>query len=105
MKKIILISAFCIGMIGLASAQQRTPAIQHRQYNQNMRIGHGVRNGELTGPEAQRLAREQQHIRMEKRHARADGEVTRRERKHIRREQRLANREIYRQKHDGQDRN
>jgi len=105
MKKILLISAFCLGIISLASAQQRTPAIQHRQQNQNMRIVHGVRNGELTKPETQRLAREQQHIRIEKRHAKADGVVTRRERKHIRREQRIANRDIYRQKHDGQDRN
>jgi hypothetical protein len=105
MKKILLISAFCLGMISLASAQQRTPAIQQRQHNQNMRLVHGVRNGELTRPETQRLAREQRHIRMEERNAGADGVVTRRERRHIRREQRLANREIYRQKHDGQDRN
>ena len=105
MKKILLISAFCLGMITLASAQQRTPAIQHRQHNENMRIMQGVRNGELTGPETHRLAREQKHIRHDRRLARADGEVTRRERRHIRREQRIASRDIYRQKHDRQDRN
>jgi hypothetical protein len=79
--------------------------MRHQQNMQTMRIANGVRNGELTGPEAHRLAREQRHIRMDRRQAKADGVVTRRERKHIRREQRIASRDIYRQKHDRQDRN
>ena len=105
MKKLILISAFCFGIITFASAQQRTPAMRHQQNMQTIRIANGVRSGELTRPEAHRLAHEQQNIRMDRRQAKADGVVTRRERKHIRREQRIASRDIYRQKHDRQDRN
>jgi hypothetical protein len=103
MKRVLLISAFCFGMISLASAQH-TPKINHKQQHQTVRIAHGVKNGELTRPEAKRLAREQKHIQHEKRLAKADGKVTRRERKHIRRDQRMASRDIYRQKHDRQNR-
>jgi len=103
MKRVLLISAFCFGMISLASAQH-TPKINHRQQLQSIRITHGIKNGELIRPEAKRLAREQKHIQHEKRLAKADGKVTRRERKHIRRDQRIANRDIYRQKNDKQNR-
>jgi hypothetical protein len=103
MKKVFLISAFCMGIISFASAQH-TPKINHNQKHQTARIAHGVKNGELTAKEAKRLTREQKHIQHEKRLAKADGKVTRRERKHIRRDQRMASRDIYRQKHDRQDR-
>jgi len=104
MKKVILISAICLGIGSMASAQH-TPNIQHKQNHQSTRIAHGIKNGELTKTEVKRLAREQKHIQHNKRIAKADGKVTRFERKHIRHDQRLANRDIYRQKHDGQDRN
>lgn len=104
MKKGILIIAFFLGTFTWATAQHG-PGVRHTQKNQTMRIQQGVRNGELTRHETQQLVREQKHIRHEKRLARADGQVTRRERKHIRHEQRVASRDIYRQKHDRQDRN
>jgi hypothetical protein len=104
MKKLLVISAFCIGIVSVTTAQH-TPAIKHQQKHQTTRINHGIRNGELTGPEAKRLVREQKHILHEKRLAKVDGTVTRRERRHIRRDQRIASRDIYRQKHDKQDRN
>jgi len=104
MKKVILISAFCFGIISLASAQH-TPNIKHKQKHQTVRIAHGVKNGELTKPEVKRLAWEQKHIQHEKRLAKMDGKVTRREWRHIRHDQRMANKDIYLQKHDRQDRN
>jgi hypothetical protein len=104
MKKGILITVFCLAAFSLANAQS-TKKIRHTQKHQTMRINQGVRSGELTRQETKRLVREQKHIQHEKRLARADGKVTRRERKHIRQDQRVASRDIYRQKHDKQDRN
>lgn len=93
-----------LGAANEASAQS-TPGVRNVQERQMKRIGHGVKNGELTRYEAKRLAREQRHIQRDKRRAKADGVVTGRERRHIRREQRQANRHIAVQKHDRQDRN
>jgi hypothetical protein len=104
MKKGILIIVFCLAAFSLANAQNSS-GIRQTQKHQTMRINQGVRSGELTRHETKRLVREQKHIQHEKRLAKADGKVTRRERKHIRQDQRAANRDIYRQKHDNQDRN
>jgi hypothetical protein len=87
------------------AAAQSTPKVQQVRQHQIKRIGHGVKNGELTRYEAKRLAQEQRHIQRDVRRAKADGVVTGQERRHIRREQRQANRHIAVQKHDTQDRN
>jgi len=83
----------------------RRAGINQRQANQRHRIQQGVRSGELTQVETRRLVREQAHIRTLERRARADGEVTIRERARLQHELNQASRHIYRQKHDGQDRN
>jgi hypothetical protein len=93
-----------VGLSTEASAQS-TPKVRNVQERQMKRIGHGLKNGELTRYEAKKLALEQRHIQRDKRRAKADGVVTGRERRHIRREQHQANRHIAVQKHDGQDRN
>lgn len=73
--------------------------------NERARIGAGVRNGELTRPEAYRLHREQHHIRRDIHRARSnDGHIGPRERKHIRHEQRKHSRRIYAAKHNGRKR-
>lgn len=104
MKKLIIAAVFFLGTISLASAQQG-PKIRHTQQHQMMRIGTGVQNGSLTGPEARQLLQQQHRIQHQKRLAYSDGQMSRQERNQVRREQRTANREIYRQKHDGQNRN
>jgi len=82
----------------------RAPNINRREANQKHRIQQGVRSGELTRRESARLVREQAHIRAMERRARSDGEVTARERARLQHELNQASRHIYRQKHDGQDR-
>jgi hypothetical protein len=82
-----------------------TPRINARQHHQRVRIHNGVASGELTRPEARRLAAGQVHVHRVEARARADGEVTARERKHLRHEVNQQSRRIYRQKHDAQDRN
>ena len=103
MKRLILFFALIGGISFFASAQS-TPGVAKKQVKQNVRIGHGVANGELTRREAKNLKKQQHHIQVEKRAAKADGVVTRREKAHIRHDQRVANRSIYRQKHDNQKR-
>ena len=103
MKKVILFFAIIMGVSFFANAQS-TPKATKTQVRQTSRIAQGVENGELTRRETRRLERQQKHIQHEKRMAKADGVVTRRERANIRKDQKIANRSIYRQKHDAQSR-
>lgn len=103
MKKVILFFALIMGVTFFAAAQA-TPKATKIQVRQSNRIAHGVANGELTRHEARQLKRQQKHIQNEKRVAKSDGVVTRRERAEIRRDQKVANRSIYRQKNDVQNR-
>ncbi|HEX6624485.1 MAG TPA: hypothetical protein VF064_12295 [Pyrinomonadaceae bacterium] len=80
--------------------------INGHQHHQQARIRQGVRSGELTRRETARLQAEQARIRVQEAFARrSGGEFTLRERRRIAHEQQQASRHIYRQKHDGQDRN
>ncbi|HMV50868.1 MAG TPA: hypothetical protein PLD20_08735 [Blastocatellia bacterium] len=102
--KIILSVAFVMTVLPAASWAQ-DHGINERQREQQQRIRQGVRSGELTHSEARRLAREEARIhRQEARARRSGGQFTPRERARIQRELNQANRHIYRQKHDRQDR-
>lgn len=103
MKTVFLIIAFIAGATFFASAQS-TPKVAKIQAKQTVRIAQGVGSGELTKREAKKLRNQQRHIQAEKRRAKADGAVTKAERAHIRSDQKIANRSIYRQKHDTQNR-
>jgi hypothetical protein len=103
MKKIFFISALILSAsISVMNAQTATPKITSRQVKQQARIEQGTDNKELTRSETARLEREQKRIQIEKKMAKADGTVTPKERRFLKREQNRANRDIYRQKHDGQ---
>lgn len=105
MKKLVIIAA--IGIFGITAsvqAQKATPRATHRQVNQQVRISHGVANGELTARETIGLQAQQVHINRTKKRAKADGVVTARERCKIHRKQKRASRNIAVQKHDGQNR-
>ncbi len=103
MRKGFILLAVIFGTTYFAMAQS-TPHIGKRQINQSARIADGVANGDLTRHETKQLHRQQKHIRQEKRMAKADGVVTHQERAHIRKDQRIANKSIYRQKNDLQER-
>jgi hypothetical protein len=105
MKKIFIISAILlISSAGFINAQVATPTVKSRQVEQQERIARGINSKELTRPEAARLEREQRRIQIEKKMAKSDGTVTPQERRFLKREQSRASRDIYRQKHDGQER-
>jgi hypothetical protein len=103
MKKLIWSFAFLLGAVAIASAH--TPVIDKREHRQQVRIREGLKSGELTRREFVRLESEQSLIRFAEAKAKSDGSVTCRERSKLNRMLDRASRDIYRQKHDGQDRN
>jgi hypothetical protein len=98
--RVFLSTAILLTTSATASAGPRTPVINHREHNQQLRIRHGVYTGTLTPAEAARLEAEQARIRLEEARARADGRVTVHERAEIREDLDHANRRIHHQKHD-----
>ena len=82
----------------------RSPGINHREHVQQRRIFNGVHSGELTPTEFRRLEKGEYHIeRMEVR-AKSDGELTAQERARLEHALNRESRQIYRQKHDNQER-
>jgi uncharacterized protein (DUF3084 family) len=100
MKNIITIFAISILAIGSNQifAQQKT--VNQTQVEQHKRIKQGVKNGEFTKEEAERLRAEQRKIRAEKQMAKADRKVTKQERRRLKMEQRKASQHIHQEKHD-----
>lgn len=79
--------------------------IKKQSHHERNRIAQGAKSGELTKPEAKRLANEQKEIRRDVHDAKTDdGHIGPRERKQIKREQRQASRHIYRAKHNNRKR-
>ena len=80
-------------------------SINARQREQQQRIREGIRSGELTRHEVRRLEAEEWRIRRnEAQVRRSGGQFTPRERYRIERQLNRSSRDIYRQKHDRQDR-
>lgn len=105
----LFVAALAFPFASEAQANHRScksKSVNARQGRQTARIRQGVRNGELTLRETQRLAAEQASIRTQEAfYRRSGGEFTARERARIQRELQQSSRHIYRQKHDRQDRN
>jgi uncharacterized membrane protein YebE (DUF533 family) len=99
---VLLSAAFVLGLSAVSMAQ--TPGINRRERCEQNRIRQGVRSGELTRREAERLRAEQFRIRAYEARAKSDGSLTRRERYRLDHMLDRAGRDIYRQKHDNQDR-
>ena len=101
-----LIIAGVLSVAGLsqADAGTRDRGVNARQQNQHQRVKQGVRSGELTARETGKLMREQRDVRQLERQYKSDGTLTRGERVDLHQELNQASRDIYRQKHDAQDR-
>ncbi|HEU4655308.1 MAG TPA: hypothetical protein VFS47_15070 [Steroidobacteraceae bacterium] len=107
MKSFAVASAIAILAMGAASiacAGDHDPGVNARQHNQQARIHQGVRSGELTPHETRKLEREERGIRREERQYKADGQLTAAERRDLQKDLNHASRDVYRQKHDGQER-
>jgi len=75
------------------------------QPNQKLRVKQGIRSGEITRPEAQRIRKQQLDVKDARLDARQDGIITPKEQNRIRKEKNQASRTIYRKKHNARDRN
>lgn len=80
------------------------PPVGARANNLQGRINQGVASGELTGREAARLQRQENHLRREITRDRIDGGLSAAERAKIQHQENRLNRRVYVQKHDGQSR-
>ena len=100
-RKILI--ALSLGAL-FSTALADTPVLDKREANQKARIEQGVKSGELTKPEAHRLARSENRLERHENHAAADGVVTARERERLHHEANRTSARIFRQKHDRQDR-
>jgi len=95
---VAVLAAFTLPVL----AQTNTPNIDQRQANQQQRIDQGVKSGQLTGKEAARLEKGQEHVQKLEDKAKADGKVTKKERARIQHAENVQSRHIARQKHDRQ---
>ena len=110
MKKFSAVVLTLAGVLAVVGASQadanrtRDPGVNQRQHNQRERIQQGVKSGELTRRETGRLAEEQRDVRQLERAYKSDGTLTGAERRDLQHEQNQASHDIYRQKHDDQER-
>jgi hypothetical protein len=96
-----------VPMTGLAQGDRcrRNDNINRREYSQRGRIRDGIRSGELTRGETYRLINQQRRIEAYERRSRLDdGRLDWRERQRLDRMLDRSSRDIYREKHDRQDR-
>jgi hypothetical protein len=79
--------------------------VNDRRYEQQQRIGQGVRSGEMTPGETARVENREQHINQQvKQDRRANGgRLTQGERQQVNREQNHASRQIHQEKHNDKD--
>jgi hypothetical protein len=82
------------------AAQKQT--IRQREFDQQRRIGNGVRNDQLNPRQAVRLERQQRNIHHQTRimRARHNGRLTMKDRRFIAHRQNVASRRIFRAKHN-----
>lgn len=105
MKKLFSLTLSVVFVLGLGvAAFAHTPYIDRREHREQQRIRQGVRSGELTRGETRRLEMEQARIRGYEWYAKSDGHVSRTERRRLDHMLDRSSRDIYRQKHDGQER-
>lgn len=82
-----------------AQEHPKNPVVK-REFNQQRRIGNGIKNDRLTPRESARLERQQMRIHRQMRTMRANhGRLTMRDRRVLRHRQNAASRRIFRAKH------
>lgn len=103
--KFMLVAAL-VAAPAITFAQTQAPAaqkqtIRQREFNQQRRIGNGIRNGQLKPRQAVRLERQQRNIhrQMHAMRVRHNGRLTMKNRRVIAHRQNVASRKIFRAKH------
>ena len=94
--RILSLCVLFIAFLGMSQAQTK--------FNQRHRIQEGWRSGELTPREMRYLGMEQKRFHHEKRRMLRDGKLDRCEKRKLHRMKKHSNRDIWREKHDGERR-
>lgn len=103
--KHIFLAAFCSLVCSMVLIQSaHAGRMVNRNVRQRARIHQGVQSGELTHREAHRARVEERHIRRMEGRAASDGQITPGERARIESAQDRASKDIYRMKHNDQER-
>jgi Skp family chaperone for outer membrane proteins len=97
---LILLATFATPVV----AGTDDPGVNRRQHRQKDRIKQGVRTGELTRQEAQKLRAEQKAIREKERALKSDGQLTKDERKDLHQDLNQSSQHIAEEKHDAEKR-
>ena len=105
MRKVVLSLLLSGTLCAPLFAANPADPIDRREQNQKSRIRQGVKSGELTRNETRHLRKEEAKIGTLEQKARSDGEISKKEARKLDRFLDKANRDIYKQKHDKQDRN
>ena len=98
------ITAVSLSVVFSGSVMAGTPGVDNRQDNQQIRIVHGMKSGELTVRESSRMIKGQIELQRMENRAKSDGVVTRKERVRLHHKANVESGKIYRNKHDGQKR-
>lgn len=104
MKKMIVSTLVFIALVFTGSQADAQKRYNAGPYKAQQKINQGVVHGKLTRTEAHNLRQQQARISQMKRMAMADGYISPKERMMIAKAERKANRTIYYQKHDRQNR-
>jgi hypothetical protein len=96
-----LIAAPAITFAQTTAPEQPKNPIVKREFNQQRRIGNGIRNGRIAPGQGARFERQQMRIHRQIRamRARHNGHLTMQERRTIHRRQNVASRRIFHAKH------
>ncbi len=100
MKQKLLFSIIVLLFFATTHAQVNT-----RQQNQKDRTKQGVKSGELTNREVNRIKTQQKHVQKIENKAKSDGVVTKKEKVKLNTAQNAASSSIYRKKHNKRDKN
>lgn len=102
MKQLILTATLIGTLVSFGSAMAQDSRIHDRKVEQQERIANGVKSGSLSPAETARLEHKEGAINKEIRHDRRvnGGNLTNREKKQINRQQNRVSKDIYKQKHD-----
>ncbi len=95
-------AALLISTAAFAQTPESNRTINQRKYDQQQRIGQGVRSGQLTPRETAHVEHQERAINHEERNMRAadNGHLTRSDRKTLHAQQNQESRRIYRDKHN-----
>jgi hypothetical protein len=100
MRKIVSTLLSAVFVLGVSVVSMAGPrGIDKREYYEQKRINQGIRSGELTRREADRLEAGLAKIKTDERYAKRDGNLSYRERVRLNRELNSESHEIHRFKH------